>query len=289
MNDCNHNSFSKLIVDAGATKIEWLSICRNTSQTISYKTTGINALLADSETIESTLSDVKRNLGEAADGGAVFYYGAGCVTPEIRQKLSTAIARTWPRIRVEVESDLLGAARALFRNSPGIACIMGTGSNSCFYDGKQIAGNVPSLGFILGDEGSGASLGKRFVKDIYRNNVPDSIRKDFDEEFDIPLGELLERVYRLPAPNRFLATFVPFLHKHIDNQYIRSLVTREFSDFFKFNIALYENSRELPIRFIGSVAFHFESLLREAAESQGFSIDLISKGPMQGLIDFHNN
>ena len=281
--------FATLIADAGSTKIEWISLNPDASVGARLQTTGINALMAGYETIISILSDVKERMGDAAPGASIFYYGAGCATPDICHKVSSSILDVWPGTCVEVESDLLGAARALLGHSEGIACILGTGSNSALYDGAKIIRNIPSLGFILGDEGSGASIGKRLVRDVFRGYVPDDVRESFDKEFALSLGDLLEKVYRQPAPNRFLASLVPFILNNIDNCYLRSLVIKEFSRFFKRNVAMYENSRQLPIRFLGSVAFHFAPLLLEAGEALGFNIDSIVKNPVDGLIDYHRH
>ncbi len=276
-----------LIADAGATKVEWALITESGDSVARLDSDGINALMASAETAGAILSTVKKQILDSPLPDRIFYYGAGCATPEICGKMKKLILECWPDAQVEVTSDLLGAARALFGKNPGIACILGTGSNSCLYDGKEIAGNVPSLGFILGDEGSGAALGKRLLGDAFKGRIPALIRERLLNAYNLTLPDILDKLYRQPAPNKFLASFVPFIKENIWNPYIFSLVLKELTKFIRRNVALYPGAHSLPVSFTGSIAYHFSDILNEAVSSQGYSIAKIEARPMEGLIKYH--
>lgn len=279
---------SRLIADAGSTSVEWSLVSKDGGVLASVATQGINALLADAETINSTFADVKRELPEDCVIEEIYYYGAGCATPSICEKVRESLADVWHDASISVNSDLLGAARSLFGDKKGIACILGTGSNSCFYDGENIVKQIPSLGFILGDEGSGAALGKRLISDAFKEQLPENVRDAFLDEYHLTLPEILDKVYKQPAPNRFLASFVPFLHKNLWNPYIFSLVLKELTRFVKRNVAMYKGAHSVDVCFTGSIACHFERVLREAVASQGYRVTRISRSPMEGLIAYHS-
>lgn len=278
---------TKLIADAGSTKVEWALIAPDASVAASFLSDGINALLADNNTIMATLGEVAGKLPTHISVEEVYYYGAGCATPAICNKIRSSLNEIWSSADATVESDLLGAARSLFGKRKGIACILGTGSNSCLYDGEKILLQIPSLGYILGDEGSGAALGKRLVNDAFKLQLPDNIREKFLDQYSLTLPDILNRVYKHPAPNKFLASFVPFLAENLWNPYIYSLVLEELTLFVKKNVAMYPRAHSLELSFTGSIASQFERILREAVASQGFRINNLSKTPMQGLVDFH--
>ncbi len=278
-----------LIVDAGSTKVEWAIVSAEGNVEAHCTTHGLNALMADASDIESLFLKAKSHLNFRGEIDEINYYGAGCATPTICDKIKDCLSKTWNAREINVESDLVGAARTVLGRKPGIACILGTGSNSCLYDGTKISHNVPSLGFILGDEGSGAALGKRLVSDALKGHLPELVRDNFLEIYDLSLDEILEYTYRRPAANRFLASLVPFLKDHLWNPYVYSIVRAEFISFLRRNVAMYSGSHTLPLSFVGSIAYHFEDVLREAAESQGFKVDKIVKSPMEGLIKYHSN
>ena len=180
------------------------------------------------------------------------------------------------------------AACRVTEGTPGIVCILGTGSNSAYFDGKKMIRNIPPLGFILGDEGGGTALGKRLLGDIFKEIAPKCVCDAFFNETGLSKGDVIEKVYRSAAPNIFLASFVPFIKKHLDNSYINSLVRQEFRRFISRNVARYENSHSYPISYIGSVAYHFRDILREVTESEGFKVGLIEQHPMSGLKIYHS-
>lgn len=273
-----------LVADAGSTKVDWALIPRE-GDPIRFRTSGMNAVMASEK-------DLKVFFCEAAsqcDGyniSGIYYYGAGCTGKAIHA-ISDAIRSIWPKAQITVDSDLVGAAISLFGKEEGIACILGTGSNTGLYQQNCISSNIPPLGYILGDEGSGAALGKRFIKEIFKGEIDPRLKKAFFDEYSLSKDEIIRRVYRQPAANKFLASLVPFIRKHIENPLLEQMVNDEFREFFRRNVAPYPNALSLPLAFTGSVAFHFEPWLRKVAEEEGFHITRISKSPIDGLIRFY--
>lgn len=280
---------NRLIADAGSTKVDWALIDSRGKVAARLTSDGINALLASPKEMEETFGSIYSTLSSAPRPEEIHYYGAGCATPSICAKTRDALSNIWKEAEVNVSSDLLGAARALFGHEKGIACILGTGSNSCLYTGEEISSNVPSLGYILGDEGSGAALGKRLVSDAFKGILPEEVRDNFLAWSKLTLDDILEKVYQGKTPNKFLASLVPFIKENIWNTYLYTLVLQEITTFFKRNVALYVGSHPYPVGFIGSVAANFENILREAASSQGYSVGKIMTSPMEGLVSYHLN
>lgn len=278
-----------LIADCGSTKIDWC-LLNGKKKVAQIFTTGMNALLmTEEEMAECIMTELMPSLrGYEVD--EIYYYGAGIISDEIKNQVINALKRNMPKVtKIEVESDLLAAARALCQHNPGIACILGTGSNSCYYDGEKVVENVSPLGYILGDEGSGAVLGKLLVGDVLKKQLPEHLCEKFLKEYNLDRNTIIDRVYRKPAANRFLAQFAPFLQHNIKEPSIRALVLRSFTDFFKRNVASYPNYKTLPCNFVGSIALLQKDVLTEAAASLGITIGNIIQAPMEGLIKFHSN
>ena len=226
------------------------------------------------------------------EGSEIFevdYYGAGCLSEEICSNVSRSIASVIPSATtISVNSDLLAAARALCGRNPGIACILGTGSNSCYYDGEKICDNVSPLGYILGDEGSGAVLGKLLVGDVLKKQLPAELCEKFLKQFNLDRMKIIENVYKKPAPNRFLASLSPFLIQNIEEPAIHRLVLNAFKSFFVRNIENYANFKEVPVSFVGSVGFYYREVLDEAAKALDITIGTVIKSPMEGLLKYHS-
>lgn len=274
-----------LIADSGSTKTDW-TIIKNDKTTQLVTTKGINPFF---QTEDDIAHEIESNLlphlpSQTFDD--IYFYGAGCAFDDKIKIVSQAIKKHLTCDEVVVNSDILAAAHALCGRESGIACILGTGSNSCAYDGTKIIKNVSPLGFILGDEGSGAVLGKLFIGSLLKNQLTKELKEEFLNEYDITIGDIIHRVYREPFPNRFLASISPFIKKHITNSSVHNLVLNSFMDFFQKNVMQYDYKKE-SVHFIGSVAFHYESILREAAKLKGIKVGQILKSPMQGLIKYH--
>lgn len=219
----------------------------------------------------------------------IHFYGAGCAFPDKIDVVKRALtAHLQVEGSIEVSSDMLAAARSLCGHRAGIACIMGTGSNSCYYDGTEIVQNVSPLGFILGDEGSAAVLGKLLVGNLLKNQMPAGMKEEFLNEFNLTPAEIIDRVYRRPFPNRFLASLSPFLARRIAVPEVHQLVLNSFKDFLKRNVMQYDR-RNLPVHFTGSVAFYYKDVLEEAVQAMGMQMGQVLQSPMEGLIKFHRS
>ena len=276
-----------LIADCGSTKIDWC-LMNGAEKVAQIFTTGMNALLLTREEMTSRIHDelMPHIIGYKVD--EIYYYGAGIISDELKDNVRAALLANIPSAtKVEVDTDLLAAARALCGRKPGIACILGTGSNSCYYDGERVVDNVSPLGYILGDEGSGAVLGKLLVGDVLKKQLPEHLCQKFLEEYDMDRTKIITAVYRQPAANRFLAQFAPFLERNIHEPAIHDLVFRSFTAFFVRNVESYPNFKELPCNFVGSIALKEQDVLREAAAARGITIGNIIQNPMEGLVKYH--
>ena len=278
-----YNVNMKLIADSGSTKTAWAVVETNKIIT----TSGINPVFMDVNTITDILqTSLKPNLKE--DITEVYFYGAGCASKEKNNIIKEALTSVFGDIKVEVASDLLGAARGLLGSADGIACIMGTGSNSCLYENGKISWNVPALGFILGDEGSGAVLGKLLMGNIFKNQLPEAIIEDFKATYNLSMIDMIEKVYRTPLPNRFLASFGPFIAKHKEVPDMKSMLTDALESFIVRNVKQYPYTT-MPVSFTGSIAYYFSDILQELADKHNFTISKIEKDPLQGLVEYHRN
>ena len=277
-----------LIADCGSTKIDW---CLVEKEEIieRFTTPGMNAVMLSPEEMKKGIA---AGIGESMKTAperieAVYFYGAGCISPEVCSNVADAIRATIPASKIEVATDLLAAARALCGHKPGIACILGTGSNSCYYDGEKIVDNVSPLGYILGDEGSGAVLGKLLVGDVLKNQIPAPLGELFLEEYNLDRLEIIRRVYREPGGNRFLASLSPFLLANIEVPQVHDLVVNAFKAFFVRNIHNYKGYETMDVNFVGSIAHYYREQLAEAASLTACRIGTILRSPMEGLIKFH--
>ena len=274
-----------LIADSGSTKTEWC-LADQGRPVRTVVTAGTNPYF---QTREEIAGEIRGALLPALRGeriDAIYFYGAGCAFPEKNRIVEEAITPYIPA-PIEVYSDLMAAARALCGSRPGIACILGTGSNSCLYDGTEITEHISPLGFILGDEGSGAVLGKLLVGDCLKRQLPGPLVRKFMDQYELTPALLLERVYKQPFPNRFLATLSRFLLENITEQPIYNLVYTSFRSFFLRNVALYPGADTYPIHFVGSIAYYYQEVLRAAALSLGLKVGTVVQAPMNGLIRYH--
>lgn len=275
-----------LVADSGSTKTAWCLI--HPDGTLSeYHTQGLNPALQEAVTIRRILQEeLLPQLPDLTDARYdIHFYGAGCL-PSLCPQMAIILQDCIPHSEAEVFSDLLGAARALCGHAPGIACILGTGANSCYYDGRNITKHVSPLGFILGDEGSGATLGKLFLSDLQKGLLAPELATRFTNEYQLNEADIIRKVYREPGANRFLASLAPFLKTHRKHEDIHRLLRSAFENFFLRNIRQYE-APSLPVNFVGSIAFHFREELEEAATAQGYHIGKIAQCPIAGIADFH--
>jgi N-acetylglucosamine kinase-like BadF-type ATPase len=278
---------SILIADSGSTKTDWV-LLDNNNIIIQSQTIGFNPYFQSSEDISN---EIKKTLIPLLQGHIegikhIYFYGAGCSTPDKIQVVKQALHLAFGNIYSEVNHDLLAAARALCGRESGVACILGTGSNSGLYDGKSVIENIPSVGYFFGDHGSGATIGRTFIQHYFDGKLPVHLSKAF-EKAGYHREAILESVYKKPMPSRYLAGIMKFLTDYSSDTYVTSMIKKCFLDFFDAQVSKYTNSKNLPVNSVGSVGFIYKDLLIEAAKEKGFKMGNIIKSPIDGLIKYH--
>jgi len=277
----------KLIADSGSTKTSW-KLIDPSGQTKDFKTAGLNPFF---RTEEEIFQELEKDLlpGTGTDIGQIYFYGAGVINAEKGDIVCRALSRLYPHATIiEAHSDVLCAARALFGHKQGIACILGTGSNACLFDGEKVTQGISPLGFILGDEGSGAVMGRKLLGDYFKEVMPAPLRDEFTKQFNLTREEAQNRVYRSEKPNQFLAQFVPFLSEHKNSAYCQGLVQQSFMEFFERNVTKLPKYSSYPIGFSGSVAWYFSHILENTASYFGFEKIIIIKDPIDGLEKYYS-
>lgn len=276
------------IVDSGSTKSSWLFTGKTPGEDFSVRTTGINPYYQTVEEIQEALQkELVPNLPQISLIKAVYFYGAGCELPAQQAVVARAISPLFNNCPVQVDSDLIAAARSVLGDEAGICCISGTGSNTCYYDGNKIIRNINSLGLYMGDEGSGGFLGKLLARDYIRESMPADIRARFEVFTADRKSDIMDKVYKKPFPNRYLASLAPFAILHKSESYINDLIEENFSLLFDNCICRYDNFDKLPVRFIGSIGLHLREALEKVAADKNVRIDKIVDDPMHGLKEYH--
>ncbi len=275
-----------LIADSGSTKTEWILLDKKNNHSHHITTDGINPYyqsITDIKTLLNNQFSAKQN-----NFNEIYFYGAGCNTSDKKSIIKKALLHKFNTEQIYIDSDLMAACRASCIHTPGIVSILGTGSNSCFYNGKIIEEQVSPLGYILGDEGSGATLGKILISDILKNQLSESTAELFYNTYNNSAAEILENVYKKPFPNRYLAQYTKFISQHIEIPEIELIVINAFKSFIKRNLFQYEELKKHELHFIGSIAFYFKEQLKKALQEFNLQIGTISKSPSKGLIKFHS-
>lgn len=274
-----------LIADSGSTKTEWLLHDDAVVDTVLHSA-GMNPYFTSQQEMEQLLqSDIAPKLTNPVSH--IFFYGAGCLAEDNKLKVKNALSKVFPFASVVVETDMTGAARALCQHDAGIACILGTGANSCVYNGKVITANGPALGYILGDEGSGAYLGKQLVKAYLQQQLPASLCTSFEKQFNLSRNTIIDAVYRKPFANRYLASFAPFISANIQDEFCKQLVKDACRLFLKNNVQILPEHRELSISFAGSVAYYFKDILIEILAEQQLKVGVIAQSVCERLLIYH--
>ena len=276
----------KLIADSGATKAEWCLLKNGRKKTLF--TQGISPYFLNTQQIYELIEKELKPRLRKEEIDEVYYYGTGCANPHNARSVKKALNKAFAGSKVEVTHDLMGAARALCGREKGIACILGTGSNSCYYNGKKILKNSPGLGYVLGDEGSGAYLGKKVVQYYLYGTFDDELRGRFDLTYTTNASEILENVYKKPLPNRYLAGFARFLADNRGHYMIENIIEDGLNDFYFNHLCKYRETWSLPIHFAGSIAFGFKDVLQQLCNSYEFELGKVIKAPMEGLIEYHS-
>ena len=275
-----------LIADSGATKAEWCLLDKGRQRAVF--TQGISPYFLSAAQISDLLQKELIPKMKKISVDEIYYYGTGCANPINARLVKKAIQQVFKNARIEVDHDLTAAARALCIKQKGVACILGTGSNSCFYNGKKIVKNSPGLGYILGDEGSGAYLGKKVIQYYLYKTFDEELIAKFDAKYVTNMVEILENVYKRPMPNRYLASFSIFLAENRGHYMIENIIEDGLNDFFFNHLCKYRESWTLPISFVGSVAFGFKDALQKLCNVYEFELGRVLKNPMKGLIEYHS-
>lgn len=277
------------IADSGTTKTSWLFVDKINNKKYEFKSVGFNPYYQSSENITNQLVNglIPQLPFKTEEVEHIYLYGAGCELDFRKEQVAVGLRKAFTNSKINVYHDLLAAARALFGDSAGIACISGTGSNTCFYDGEKIVENVQSLGLALGDEGAGGYKGKLLVKDYMRKQMPTHIIEAFEKKYTDRTPEIMDAVYTKEFPSRYLASFTVFLGENVNDPYVQNLLHRSYTDMFTNCITKYKNYKEVPIGFIGSVAFYFQDVLKKVATEHGANITKIIRNPLEDLGEYH--
>lgn len=275
----------KLIADSGSTKCEWCLISDGRKRRIF--TQGISPYFLNSDQVVAILNKELVPKMKNIQPDEIYYYGTGLANPDNAKFIKKAIKHVFPAAKIEAEIDLLAAARAVCGHDKGIACILGTGSNSCYYNGKKIVKNSPGLGYVLGDEGSGAYLGRRVIQHFLYNTFDEELMLLFNQKFNTNVNEILESVYKKPQPNRYLASFAIFLAENRGHYMIENIIEDSLNDFIFTHLHKYRESWLYPISFVGSVAFGFKDVLKSLCHNYELTLGKVLKQPMDGLAGYH--
>lgn len=276
----------KLVVESGSSKADWAIIGQGIVLSC-FQTKGFNPLFFDEIEMKQLLLNHQQIQGIIGDISQVYFYSPGFSHGDSRNRLRDILESVFKESNIYVESDLLAACRSVYHSQSLFVSILGTGSNTAFYDGKSMQQISPSLGFILADEGSGASLGRILLKDYLRKQLPEDIYISFSRAHSISLDRVLSSIYQEKYPNRFLASYVPFLSRHHTHDYVQNILRKEFQKYFNTQLLVHPLHADFTISFVGSVAFFFEDVLRQVALENGIKVSEIVQSPINGLVDYH--
>lgn len=277
-----------VIADSGSTKTDWRCVT-TTGDILQTRTLGLNPYFTSNEALIDALDQGPIQAFDAPSVRELHFYGSGLSSKASVDRYTQVLAQKFPNADLHLEHDLLGAARALCQHNAGIAVILGTGSNSCVFDGNSIVQNIPSTGYILGDEGSGADLGKRWVKAFLANELPADLHEPFKQAYGIDRDLILRRVYSEAQPNRFLASFVPFLLKNKRHPFVVKLIDQAFDELFSRYLAKYDQAKTLPINACGSIAWYFLPFFRSKCEAYGMTLGTVIQEPIAALTHYHHS
>lgn len=278
-----------LIADGGSTKADWIALDSNKEEVFRVRTKGLNPAVVPEEVLRERIINTYQLYHNKEDVEEIYFYGAGCGTEEATSILKKIFQSIFVNAEVVVEEDLLAAVYAATGGDPAIVAILGTGSNSCYFDGKEVHTNSVSLGYILMDEASGNYFGKRIIRDYFFDRMPKHMMKKLEQDYNLEADFIKYNLYRQPNPNTYLATFAKFMFEYKDEKYIKELMKSGYEAFFQCRILPYKKGPETPIYFIGSIAHYFSDLLDEVAANHGLKISGIIQRPIDNLLEYHKN
>lgn len=275
------------IVDSGSTKSDWVILDDFKKVFLKTETIGFNPNFINRELItpeiqkNSNLISVKNSITK------VFFYGSGCGVEKNRQTIETELRKVFDKAEVIVKEDLMAAAYAAYKGKPAIVCILGTGSNSCYFDGKDVKIELPSLGFLMGDEGSGSAIGKQLVRRYFMKKLPADLHSEFETDYKLTIEDALKHMYHAPRPNAYLADFNKFVVERKNHPYFVNMVFEEMKSFFEYQVIPYQEANDAEINFIGSIAYYYENILRSVAEELNLNVGHVVQKPIESLVDYH--
>ena len=278
----------KLIIDCGSTKADWVLL--DDSKVLKrFKTEGFNPNYISEDSILNIINNESSYKEHIRSISEIFFYGSGCGNSNNCNKIESILKSIFINAKIYVTHDMMAACHAILGTKKGIACILGTGSNSCYYDGISITEHAVSLGYILGDEGSGSYIGKQILRDYFYNNMPNDLSQRFKEEYNISVTETINNIYHESQVSKYLASFAKFAYLNKEHEYINDLCSRCFDEFIDNFIVRYECAKETEIGFVGSIAYYFQDIIKQRLETKGFKLGKIIKEPIEGLIEYHCN
>jgi glucosamine kinase len=275
-----------LIAESGSTKTDWVLVNENHDISMFY-TIGFNPFFHDDKIIAKHIHDNVSFYNACKNVKQIYFYGAGCSSEDLNLIIKNALSGVFQNAEISVEHDLLACALSTYEEEPSISCILGTGSNSCYFDGQNLIEEVPALGYVLGDEGSGSFFGKKLLSDYLYNRLPEQIKDDLECHFSINKATIFENVYMKPNANVYLASFMRFITNHKEHEYVSKMVEDGMDKFMKTHVCCYDNYKEVKTHFIGSISAIYEKELRLAAEKNNVIIGKIVRKPVNGLVDYH--
>jgi len=275
------------IVDSGSTKSDWVILDEFKQVFLETETIGFNPNFINKELIvpeiekNTSLTSVKNSIKK------IYFYGSGCGIQKNCDTIVEELGKVFSDAEVTIREDLLAAAYAAYQGRPAIVCIMGTGSNSCYFDGENLKIKLPSLGFLMGDEGSGSAIGKQLVRRFFMQKLPEDLSQEFQEIYNLTIDDALKNMYHTTRPNAYLANFNKFVIDRKDHPYLRNMVLEEMKNFFDYQVLPYEESKDAEINFIGSIAYYYEDILRSAAAELNLNVGHVVQKPIESLVDYH--
>ena len=274
------------IIESGSTKSDWVLVDDKSKQTF-YNTIGFNPYFHSAELVSSEIKKNKEIIGHVSSVKKIFFYGAGCSSEKMNNKIEKGIQSVFKDAEIFVEHDLLACAFATYEGEPGISCIIGTGSNSCHFDGVNLNEEVPALGYVLGDEGSGSYFGKFLLSSFLYHKLPSDLLKDFQETYALTEADIVSGVYQKESPNVFIASFMPFVVKHKKHKFFNDVLVKGLQHFMEVHVCCYKDYLDTPVHFVGSLSVLLEDELRIAADNLGIEIRSVTAKPIQNLVDYH--
>lgn len=276
-----------LIADGGSTKADWIAINEDKKEEFRVRTLGLNPAVVSEEELNNRIINMFQLINIKEDVTEIHFYGAGCGTPKPVKILKDILQSIFINAKINIAEDMLAAVYAASGKKPALVCILGTGSNSCYFDGDNMEMKTASLGYILMDEASGNYFGKLLLREYYYNKMPNAIAEKFNEEFNLEADYIKKNLYRMPNPNMYLASFAKFMFEFKEEKYIKRIIKRGFHEFFKYRILPFEKSTETPLYFIGSIAFYFRDILEKVAKKYDLEVTDVIQRPIDNLLQYH--